>query len=40
VDGSRMKNDFSHSIINGALDESLFDWKPPADFKVTEPFSK
>ncbi len=40
VDGSRMKSDFAREVINGALDENLFDWKPPADFKVTEPFSK
>ena len=40
VDGSRMKNNFAHEVINGALDENLFDWKPPADFKVTEPFAK
>jgi len=40
VDGSRMRNDFSHVVANGALDENLFQWKPPADFKVTEPFAK
>jgi outer membrane lipoprotein-sorting protein len=40
VDGSRMRNDFSHVVVNAALDETLFQWKPPADFKVTEPFAK
>ena len=40
VDGSRMRNDFSHVVANTALDENLFQWKPPADFKVTEPFAK
>jgi outer membrane lipoprotein-sorting protein len=40
VDGSRMRNDFTHVVINAALDENLFQWKPPADFKVTEPFAK
>jgi len=40
VDGSRMRNEFTHVVANGTLDENLFDWKPPADFKVTEPFAK
>lgn len=40
IDGSRMRNDFSHTDINGAVDETLFQWKPPADFTVTEPFAK
>jgi outer membrane lipoprotein-sorting protein len=40
VDGSRMRNDFTHAVANAALDQNLFQWKPPADFKVTEPFAK
>jgi outer membrane lipoprotein-sorting protein len=40
IDGSRMKNVFTHAEVNAATDENLFDWKPPADFKVTEPFAK
>jgi outer membrane lipoprotein-sorting protein len=40
VDGSRMRNDFTHIVANSALDDRLFQWKPPADFKVTEPFTK
>jgi outer membrane lipoprotein-sorting protein len=40
VDGSRMRNDFNHEVINGTVDDNLFDWKAPADFKVTEPFAK
>jgi len=40
VDGSRMKNDFSRQVVNGPLDENIFDWKPPADFTVAEPFAK
>jgi outer membrane lipoprotein-sorting protein len=40
VDGSRMRNVFSNLVANAPLDESLFQWKPPADFKVTEPFAK
>jgi outer membrane lipoprotein-sorting protein len=40
VDGSRMRNDFTHAVVNAAVDEHLFQWTPPADFKVTEPFAK
>ncbi|HEY5232655.1 MAG TPA: outer membrane lipoprotein carrier protein LolA [Verrucomicrobiae bacterium] len=40
VDGSRMRNDFTNAILNPAMDENLFKWSPPADYKVTEPFSK
>lgn len=40
VDGSRMRNDFTNAALNPALDENLFKWSPPADYKVTEPFSK
>jgi len=40
VDGSRMRNDFTNALVNATLDEILFQWKPPADFKVTEPFSQ
>jgi outer membrane lipoprotein-sorting protein len=40
IDGSSMRNDFTHAVANAALDENLFQWKPPADFKVTEPFAK
>ncbi len=39
VDGSRMRNDFTNAVLNPALDKSLFDWQPPADFKVVQPFS-
>ena len=40
VDGSRMRNEFTNTVANAAVDENLFQWKPPADFKVTEPFAK
>lgn len=40
VDGSRMRNDFTNAILNPALDEKIFEWTPPADFKVTEPFKR
>jgi len=40
VDGSRMRNDFTNALANATLDENLFQWKLPADFKVTEPFSR
>jgi len=40
VDGSRMRNDFTNAVLNPTLDEKLFQWSPPADFKVTNPFAK
>lgn len=40
VDGSRMRNDMTNVVINAPLDEKMFQWKAPADFKVTEPFAK
>jgi outer membrane lipoprotein-sorting protein len=40
VDGSRMRNVFTNAVLNPALDEKLFEWSPPADFKVTEPFKR
>jgi outer membrane lipoprotein-sorting protein len=40
VDGSRMRNDFTNAVLNPMLDEKLFEWSPPADFKVTEPFKR
>jgi outer membrane lipoprotein-sorting protein len=38
VDGSRMRNDFTNAFLNPPLDENLFKWTPPSDFKVTNPF--
>ncbi len=35
-----MRNDFTNAVVNAPLDEKLFQWKAPADFKVTEPFAK
>ena len=40
VDGSRMRNDFTNAVLNPALDKELFEWSPPADFKVTDPFKR
>jgi outer membrane lipoprotein-sorting protein len=40
VDGSRMRNEFTNAVLNPSLDEKLFEWSPPADFKVTNPFAK
>jgi outer membrane lipoprotein-sorting protein len=40
VDGSRMRNDMTNVVMNAPLDETMFQWKAPADFKVTEPFAK
>jgi len=40
VDGSKMRNDFTNTVLNSTIDAKLFDWTPPADFKVTEPLAK
>ena len=40
VDGSRMRNDFTNSVLNPAFDEKIFNWTPDPDFKVTEPLAK
>jgi len=40
ADGARMRNDFTNGVLNPVFDEKLFDWKPPSDFKVTEPLSR
>jgi outer membrane lipoprotein-sorting protein len=40
VDGSRLRNDFTNAVLNGTLDETGFDWQPPADFKVAAPFAR
>jgi outer membrane lipoprotein-sorting protein len=40
VDGSRMRNDFTNAVLNPTLDEKLFDWSPPADFKIVEPMKR
>ena len=40
VDGSRMRNTFMNAVLNEPVDEGLLGWKPPADFKVTEPLKK
>jgi outer membrane lipoprotein-sorting protein len=39
VDGSTMRNDFTNAVLSPPLDEKLFEWSPPADFKVTNPFA-
>jgi len=40
ADGSRMRNDFSNAVLNARFAETIFDWKPETDFKVTEPLAK
>jgi outer membrane lipoprotein-sorting protein len=40
VDGSRMRSDYTHAVVNGAVDKNLFEWTPPGDFKVTSPLSQ
>jgi outer membrane lipoprotein-sorting protein len=40
VDGSTMRSDFTNTVMNPSLDPQLFHWTPPADFKVSSPFSQ
>jgi outer membrane lipoprotein-sorting protein len=40
VDDSWMRNDFTNAVLNSTLDDKLFEWSPPANFKVTEPFKQ
>jgi outer membrane lipoprotein-sorting protein len=40
VDGSRMRNDFTNAVLNPMLDEKLFEWTPPPDFKIVEPLKQ
>jgi outer membrane lipoprotein-sorting protein len=40
VDGSRMRNDFTNAVLNPSLDEKLFEWQPPPDYKITEPLNR
>lgn len=39
VDGSLMRNDFTNTVLNASLEDSVFEWKPPPDFTVSEPLS-
>lgn len=40
LDGSRMRSDFTNLMVNVPLDANVFQWTPPADYTVTEPFAK
>jgi len=40
AEASRMRNDFTNAVLNPGIAETVFDWKPDADFKVTEPLGK
>jgi outer membrane lipoprotein-sorting protein len=40
ADGSSMKNVFTNAVLNPAIDKTVFDWKPPPDFKITEPLAR
>ena len=37
ADGSTMRNDFQHAVLNPTLDQQIFDPPIPADYKVVEP---
>ncbi|MGH7952330.1 MAG: LolA family protein [Limisphaerales bacterium] len=40
ADSSRMRNDFTNVVLNPALDKKLFEWTPPPDYQVINPFAK
>ena len=40
ADGSSLRNDFTHAVLNAPFENSVFDWRPGPGFKVTEPFAK
>jgi len=40
VDGSRLRNDFTNAVLNPPLDKTLFEWSPPANFKIVEPMKR
>jgi outer membrane lipoprotein-sorting protein len=40
VDGSRMRNDFTNTVVNPPIDEKIFEWTQPRGYTVTEPFAK
>lgn len=40
VDGSKMRNDFTNAVMNPKFDETVFQWRPGVDFKVTEPLGR
>lgn len=39
TDGSRMRTDFTNAVVNPNVDRAIFEWTPPPDHKVTEPFA-
>jgi outer membrane lipoprotein-sorting protein len=40
ADDSRLRNTFTNAVLNAQFDESVFNWKPEPDFKITEPLGK
>lgn len=40
VDGSSMRSDFTNAVMNPPLDKTMFQWSPPADYKVTYPLKQ
>jgi outer membrane lipoprotein-sorting protein len=40
IDGSVMRNDFTNGVFNAGFGGEVFEWKPPADFKVSQPLGK
>ncbi len=40
ADGSTLRNDFTNTALNPALDKTMFNWTPPADYTVVNPLSQ
>ena len=40
ADGSTLRNDFTHAVLNATLDEQLFAPKIESDFTIVEPLKK
>jgi outer membrane lipoprotein-sorting protein len=40
ADGSTMRNDFKHQVLNPQMDDTLFQPEIPTDYKVVEPLKK
>ena len=40
ADGSTLRNDFTNLVLNPALNKTMFQWTPPADYNVVSPLSQ
>ncbi|HEY3760594.1 MAG TPA: outer membrane lipoprotein carrier protein LolA [Verrucomicrobiae bacterium] len=40
ADGSTLRNDFTNIVLNPALDKTMFNWTPPADYQIVNPMAR